>query len=216
MANIVINIAAKVFLNFSPMSVSFIRDIDSSKPLTLNYTNGTGQTMTAGQVLYTVGTSGQPGFLRVTVNSATTLTGTGSVALTVASHPTATQTNQSVPFTFDGSNITLNVTYNSNPVTSDVTISMTNRATRPFTTAEFLAAYTDFDTDAMTEMMATGTMTGYQYDVNGTNTWIAYVAGTWIPVNNIARLRYVALDQDAAYNKSNPWFAKDSQGNISQ
>jgi hypothetical protein len=215
MANIIINIAAKIFLNFSPMTVALIRDIDNTKPVTLNYTSGTGQTMTAGQVLYTVGTAGQSGFLQVTVATTTTLVGAGTVSLTVTSHPSPTQANQSVPFTFDQSTITLNITYNSKPVTSNVTISMANRAIRPFTTAEFLAAYTDFDSDAMIEMMATGTMTGYEYDVNGTNNWIAYVAGTWIPVNNIARLRYVAADQDTAYTKTNAWFAKDAQGNIS-
>lgn len=215
MGNIIFNVAGKIFLNFSPISASLIREEDNTVPVTLNYTSGTGQTMTAGQVLYTVGTAGQPGYLEVRVNTTTTLTGSGSVALTVYSHPTATQANQSVPFVFDESTITLNLTYNSKPVTSDVNISIANRATHDFTTAEFLAAYTDFDTDAMVEMMATGTLTGYEYDVNGTNNYVPYTGG-WIPVNNIARLRYKGADQNAAYTQSNPWFAKDAQGNISE
>lgn len=215
MANIVINVAAKIFINFSPMTVSLIREESNTAVVNLNYTSGTGQTMTAGQILYTVGTQGNPGYLEVRVNNNTTLSGSGTIPLTVSSFPTATQANQTVTFQFDQSTITLNLTYNSRPVTSDVTISMANRATRGFTTAEFLAAYTDFDTNAMTEMKAEGNMTGYEYDANGTNNFAPYVSGTWIPVNNISRLRYVALNQNAAYNKTNPWYAKDSQGNIS-
>jgi hypothetical protein len=215
MGLIIINAAAKIFLAFSPISANLIREEDNTVPVTLNYTNGTGQTMTAGQVLYITGTSGQPGYLEVRVVTATTLTGTGSVSLTVLSHPTATQADQAVNFDFDQSTITLNLDYNSKPATSDVTVNLANRAVHDFTTAEFLAAYTDFDTDAMTEMMATGTLTGYEYDVNGTNNYVPYT-GTWIPVNNIARLRYTAADQNAAYTQSNPWFAKDAQGNISE
>jgi len=217
MANIIINIAAKIFINFSPMTVSLIRDEDNViTPVVLNYTSGTGQIMTAGQILYTVGTAGQVGYLRVTVNTTTTLSGSGSVNLTVSSHPSATQANQTVTFTYDQSTVTLNLTYNSLPVTSDVNINIANRVTRNFTTSEFLTAYTDFDADVMTEMMATGNMTGYEYDVNGTNNYVPYTSGTWIPVNNIARLRFVAANQNAAYTQSNPWFAKDAKGNISE
>lgn len=216
MGNIILNVAAKIFLNFMPMTVNLIREQDNTVPVTLSYSSGTGQTMNAGQQLYNVGTPGQPGYLRVTVNSNTTLTGTGTVPLTVASHPTSTQANQTVTFQFDQSDITLNLTYNSNPVTSDVNISIANRSTRNFTTAEFVAAYTDFDGDNLAEIMATGNMDGYEYDVNGTNNYVPYTASTWIPVNNIARLRYVALNQNTAYGKTNPWFAKDTQGNISQ
>jgi hypothetical protein len=215
MGNIIFNVAGKIFLNFTPITADLIREEDNTVPVTLNYTNGIGQQMTAGQVLYTVGTAGQPGYLEVRVNTTTTLTGSGTVPLTVYSHPTATQAAQSVPFDFDQSTITLNLTYNSKPVTNDVNVSIANRGTHDFTTAEFLAAYTDFDSDAMTEMMATGTLTGYEYDANGTNNYVPYTGG-WIPVNNIARLRYKGADQNAAYTQSNPWFAKDAQGNISE
>lgn len=216
MANIIFNVAAKVFLNFSPMTVNLIREQDNNVPTTLNYSSGIGQVMTAGQVLYLVGTAGQPGYLEVRVTTTTTLTGTGTVPLTVLSHPTSTQANQTVTFDFDQSTITLNLTYNSKPVTADVNISITNRGVHDFTTAEFLAAYTDFDSDAMIEMKANGTMTGYEYDINGTNNYVPYVADTWIPVNNITRLRFTGANQNAAYTQSNPWFAKDAQGNISQ
>ena len=215
MANIIINVAAKIFLNFTPITVNLIREDNNSVPVTLNYSSGTGQTMTAGQVLYSVGTVGNLGFLEVVVNSNTTLNGTGTVSLTVNSYPTATQANQTVTFQFDQSTITLNLVYNSKPVISNVNISLTNRGTHDFTTAEFLAAYTDLDSNAMSEIKAEGTTTGYEYDINGTNTYVPYVAGTWIPVNNITRLRFKAANQNAAYLQSNPWFAKDSQGNIS-
>lgn len=215
MANIVINVAAKIFLNFSPISATLIRETNNIVPVDLNYTSGTGQTMTTGQVLYSVGTQGNPGFLQVTSNSNSTLSGSGSVPIRVTSLPTANQTNQSIVFQFDQSDIDLELTYNSKPSTSNVSISLPNRATHDFTTAEFVAAYTDFDSDAMAEIKAEGNMTGYEYDLNGTGNYVAYTAGTWIPVNNITRLRYKALNQNAAYLKTNPWYAKDAQGNIS-
>lgn len=215
MSNIVINVAAKEFINFSPVTVTLIREQSNSVPTTLNYSNGTGQTMTAGQVLYTVGTSGTPGYLQVVVANAVTLNGSGTINIVVNSLPTATQANQTISPTFDQSTITINLVYNSKPVTSDVNISLANRGTHGFTTAEFVASYTDFDGDGLAEIMATGNVDGYEYDTTGSGNWQPYVAGTWIAVNNIVRLRYVALNQNAAYTKSNPWYAKDSQGNIS-
>lgn len=215
MANIIINVAAKIFLSFSPMSASLIRSQSNTVPLNLNYTSGSGQTMVAGQTLYSAGTSGSPGFLEVRVTSNATLSGSGTVPLSLSSFPTSTQANQSVVFQFDQSDITLNLTYNSRPQTSDVAVSLPNRNTHSFTTSEFLASYTDFDSDQMTDIKAEGDMTGYQYDLNNTGNFVAYTSGTWIPVNNITRLRYVALNQNAAYTKTNPWFARDVQGNIS-
>lgn len=215
MADIIINVAAKIFINFSPVTVNLIRNENNTVPTTLNYSSGTGQTMTAGEVLYTVGTPGTPGFLQVVSVNNITLSGTGSISINVISFPTSTQSNQTVNFTFDGSTVTLNLTYNSRPVVSDVNINLANRGTHNFTTAEFLSSYTDFDADAMVEMRATGIVTGYEYDVNGVNNYVPYVSGTWIPVNNIARLRFKAANQNAAYVQSNPWFAKDAQGNIS-
>lgn len=215
MSDIIINVAAKEFINFSPVTVTLIREQNNSVPATLNYSNGTGQTMTTGQVLYTVGTVGTPGYLEVVVQSAVTLNGSGSINIVVNSLPTSTQSNQTINPTFDQSTITINLVYNSKPVTSDVNISLANRGTHGFTTAEFVASYTDFDGDGLAEIMATGNVDGYEYDINGTSNWQPYTASTWIPVNNITRLRYVALNQNAAYTKSNPWFAKDSQGNIS-
>lgn len=216
MGKIIFNVGEKIYLNFSPISANLIRQQNNTVPVSLNYTSGTGQTMTAGQVLYITGTAGQSGYLEVRSTNNSTLNNSGSVPLTIYSFPTSTQANQTVSFTFDESNISLNLTYNSKPVTSDINIALPNRGTHDFTTAEFMNAYTDFDSDAMTEMMATGTMTGYTYDVNGTGNYTAYTAGTWIPVNNVTRLRFKAANQNSAYVQSNDWFAKDSQGNISE
>jgi hypothetical protein len=215
MANIVFNVAGKIFLNFSPMTVSLIRSTDNTKPVSLNYSSGTGQTMTSGQVLYITGTAGQPGYLEVKVNTATTLTGTGSVPLTVYSHPTSTQINQTIPMTFDQSPITLNLTYNSIPTTSDIDLNIVNRGEYNFQVSDFTTHFNDFDGDTLIEVMANGIMTGYEYDVNGTNNYVPYVAGTWIPINQVTRLRFKAADQNVAYVQTNPWQGKDSQGNIS-
>ena len=215
MANIIINVAAKVFISFAPMTVNLIRNQANNVPVSLNYTNGTGQTMTANQVLYTVGTINQPGYLEVRVNSATTINNSGSVPLTVYSYPTATQANQTVTFDFDGSTITLNLIYNSLPVTSDVVISIPNRGTHDFTSQEFVNSYTDFDSDALAEIKTETPITGFLYDLNGTNNYVPYAAGTWIPVNNITRLRFQGANQNPAYQQLTPWFAKDVNGNIS-
>lgn len=216
MANIIFNVAAKIFLEFSPISVALIREHDNTKPVTLNYSSGTGQTMTAGQVLYTTGTAGQPGYLEVRVNSNTTLTGTGTVALTVYSHPTSTQAAQSVQFNFDQSPITLNLTYNSVPTNSDINLNLANRATRNFQVSDFTSAFSDFDGDALAEVRAVGTVTGYEYDSTGSGTYVPYVSGTWIAINLVTRLRFKAPDQNNSYVQSNQWFAKDSQGNVSE
>lgn len=208
-ANIVVNVAAKIFISLSPVTVALIRSISNNKIATVNYTNGNGQTLTAGQVLHNTGTIGTPGYLKITVQNASTLTGTGSFTIVVDSLPTATQANQTVQYTIDGSTGSVNLTYNSNPVTDDVIVGLANRATHTFTTAEFLAKYTDFDSDAMVEMKAEGNVSNYLY--NGA----PYVSGTWIPVNNIAQLSYVGANIDTTYQQITPWFAKDSQGNIS-
>lgn len=214
-ANLIATVAAKQFVVFSPTGVSLIRSVSNSKTATVNYSNGTGQILTTGQILYITGTPGNLGYLQISVQSGTTLNGSGSFTIIVDSIPTATQTNQSVNYTIDGSTGTVSLTYNSNPETSDVLISLVNRGTHDFTTAEFVAAYFDYDGDNLTEIRATSNVSGYEYDANGTSNYVPYVVNTWIPVNNIARLRYVADNQNAAYTKVTPWQGKDAQGNIS-
>ena len=215
MANININVAGKVFLNFAASSLTMIRDQNNSVPVTINYTNGTGQILSTNQTLYTIGTPGQPGYLRVSSQSGTSLNGTGSFQVVVEGIPTATQADGTVIFQYDQSNITLNIDYNSKPVASDLNLDVDNRGMHNFTVAEFVNLYTDYDSDTLSEIQINGTTTGYEYDVNGTNNFVALTSGQWIPVNNISRIRFVAADQNTAYLQSNPYKVKDAQGVIS-
>jgi hypothetical protein len=209
-STIVINVAAKVFLVFNTPTVSLKREVSNTKTSAITYSNGSGQIIPNGHIFVNQGTVGQPGYLKISTTSQVTLMGSGSIPIQVESLPTATQADQTVPFLYDGSNGGVNLTYNSNPVTEDVIVDIPNRGSHTFTTAEFLAKYTDFDGDVMTEIMAQGNVTNYLF--NG----VPYTSGTWIPVNDIDLLTYTGADQNTAYQQSTPWFAKDAQGNISE
>jgi hypothetical protein len=208
-SSIIFDVAAKQFLVFTTPTVSLKREIVNSKTSSIGYSNGTGQIIPNGYVFVNQGTVGQPGYLKIMATSGVTLAGSGTIPILVDSLPTSTQANQTVPYVFDGSNGGVSLTYNSNPVTQDLVVNLPNRGTHTFTTAEFVAKYTDFDGDAMTEIKAEASVTNYLF--NGT----PYVAGTWIPVNNIDQLTYTGANQNDLYTQTTPWFAKDSQGNIS-
>ena len=215
MANININIAAKVFLSFTPVSVELIRNEANSLTKTLTYSNGTGQTLALGEVLYTIGTPGSAGYLKVSSIAANTLNGSGNFTIRIDSFPMFNAIDGDVIFQYDGSDIRLIMDYNSRPVSEDINISLVNRGTHVFTTAEFVNAYTDYDSDSLSEIQVNGTTTGYEYDINNTNTWVAYASGTWIPVNNVTRLRFKAADQNTAYISTNPYKVKDNFGLVS-
>ena len=215
MANININIAAKVFLSFTPVSVELIRNEVNSLTKTLTYSNGTGQTLALGEVLYTIGTPGSAGYLKVSSIAANTLNGSGNFTIRIDSFPMFNATDGIVTFQYDGSDIDLNIDYNSRPVAEDINISLVIRGTHVFTTAEFVDQYTDYDADSLSEIQVNGTTTGYEYDINNTGTWVAYTSGTWVPVNNAARLRFNAADQNAAYISTNPYKVKDNFGLVS-
>ena len=215
MANINFTVDAKIFINFAPMSTLLIREQNNVKNVTLNYSSGTGQQMTAGQVLYLSGIVGQVGYIEVKVDTATTIIGTGFIPLIVSSYPNTGQTNQTVTFDFDESPITLDLQYNSIPLTSNVNLTLLNRTNHDFIATDFTDEFTGFDGNTLSEVRVDGSTINYEYDINGTNNYTSYISGTWIPINNVTRLRFVSPDDNDSYDQSNPWFAKDSQGNIS-
>ena len=215
MANININIGAKQFLSFTPVSIELIRNETNSITKTLNYSNGTGQVVTAGQVLYMIGNPSTAGYMKISTTTGHVFGANGSISILIESFPTSTVADGTVVFQFDQSDITLNIDYNSRPEATDLNLTIQNRAIRPFTTAEFVNLYTDYDADSYTELQVNGTTTGYEYDVNNTGTWVAYTSGTWVPINNVARLRFKAADQNTAYFQTNPYTVKDSFGLVS-
>lgn len=207
MALLRIQVASKEFIEFTPINLNFIREEDVSVNSSIPYTNGSGQEMLNGDVLYETGTEGVFGFIRVKANGATTLGASGNLPITIEHYPSAIQAANALSFTYDGSTIIINLTYNSRPVAEDVIIPLANRGVKTFSAADF--DYSDSDLDPITEIALFGAVDGYEF--NGA----LYIAGTWIPVGDLNLLTYVALDQDGAYNKDVTWKAKDINGNIS-
>lgn len=208
-ANIVASVAAKEFLVFTTPTLSLIREVSNTKNSVIGFSNGIGQSIPNGYVFVSQGTAGQPGYLRITSTSQVTLSGTGNIPIQVVSIPTSTQANQTVNYTFDGSNGSINLIYNSNPVTEDIIINLPNRGEHSFTAQEFLDAYFDYDGDTLIEFRALTPVTGLQ--LNGSS----YISGTWIPINDATQLTFTGANQNTAYQQITPWEAKDSQGNIS-
>ena len=219
MANIIFNVAAKIFIQFSPVNIVLIREIQNNLSATVSYTQGTGQTLTAGQVLYTVGVSGQPGYLQITSAGNTTISGNGGFTINIDSIPTPTVADGSVTFQIDQSNVVVNIDYQSKPVVDDINKSIANRAVYTFQSTDFdNPEFTDFDGQTQATEVMIGTdieiasstvIPNYLYQGN------PYVAGTWIPFANVGQLTYTGANQNNAYSQSNKWRAKDAQGNIS-
>lgn len=215
MKQLVIQIGSKQRIVFTRSTIQFIRDTNATKYLDISYTNGTGipaQTFTAGQTLYTEGTQGQVGFLKIQSTSNVVLNGNNTFNITVSHYPSSSQANQTKSFVIDGSNCIIDFTYNSPPVTSDVNVATPNRTPYTFSINDFLSNITDPDGDGIDSIALVGTTTGLQY--NGSD----YVSDTWIPIADISqgKLIYNPLDQDSNYIFTIDYKAKDVYGNISR
>lgn len=216
-AYININIAAKVYINFTTQTVELIREELNTVPVTISYTAGTGQTLPSGTVL-NFGTSGQPNFTQLTFTNGATFNGSGTVNAVLTATPGATVTDQPVTFTIDGSTLIINLDYNSRPVIEDINIDIPFAATKVFALSDFTDAsqgdYEDFDGNALAEVMVEGNVTDYFYP----NTSTPLQANTWIPAANIAAGQLTfkgSTAQIGGYSKSNPYRVKDSEGNES-
>ena len=210
MALIKIRVAGIVSIVFTEVYTNFIREENETKTLSLSYTNGSGQTLTAGQELYSVGTIGTLGYLSVKAKNNTTILGSGSFDIDVTSYATATQPDGATTFTYDASPIVINIDYRSVPDADDFILEVPNRAVKTFTLADFNDHFSDFDGDTLAEVKIQGDVTGYEFNA------IPYVADTWIAMADIGLLTYTPTDTDTHYEKDNNWIAKDSSGYISQ
>ena len=209
MAYITFRYGAVIPLVFTAVNSYFIRNTSNTKDVLIPYTNGSGQVLTAGQVLYTTGTVGTEGYLQVESKINQTLTWFGDLQAVVYHYPISTQANYVLNFNFEGAPISIGMYYNSAPVTGDVILEKENRAVHTFQLSDFV--FSDYDGDLITEIAVFGDVAGYEYNDD------PYIAGTWMPVGNIDNdaLKYNPLDQDAYYEKSNTYKVKDSEGNIS-
>lgn len=209
MALIKIRVAGIVSIVFTEVYTNFIREENETKTMSLSYTNGSGQTLTAGQELYSIGTVGTLGYLSVKVKNNTTILGSGSFDIDVTSYATATQPDGAINFNYDGNPIKINIDYNSNPEITDITFDILNRSEKTFSVSDFENAFTDLDGDTISEIMIEGDVTGYKFEGD------PYVSGTWIFMSDVNNLKYIASDANEAYEKNNNWKAKDSAGYVS-
>lgn len=214
-ANLTINVAEKIIPNFSPVTfANLLRGVSNTKTATVNYTNGNGQTLTAGQVLYTIGTSGQEGYIRIYVQSTTVLSsagGTFNIVIVTTPYSTVSGNPASVTYTIDSGVGVVNLTYGSAPVVEDIVKGTPYNTPVFFTPTDFTAHFTDLDND-VTQVRALSNPDSLQgYKLSGND-----YTGGWI---NIADTANLAFYPDAtltnANTKTNKWQAKDAQGNES-
>lgn len=213
-ANLTINVAEKIIPNFSPVSVSLIRGVSNTKTATVNYTNGNNQTLTAGQVLYTTGTQGQPGYIKAYVQSTVVLNSAGgSFNVVVVSTPYATVSGNppSITYTVDSGIGIINLTYSSAPTVTDIVKNTAYNTPVFFTPTDFTSHFSDLDND-VTQVRTLATpdsLVGYK--LNGVD-----YTGTWINIADTVNLAFypdIALIN--ANVKTTKWQAKDAQGNES-
>lgn len=204
-------IAAKQEIIFSTAYVEFLRSSTTSKNISIPYTNGSGQYLVFGDVLYTYLTPGNDGYIQITSSSNQTLSGSGLLNVEMIHTVSSTQSNQNINFNYDSSPIVIQVSYNSKPIADDIIIDIENRSIYTFLNTDFTDAYEDYDLDSLAAIAIFGDVTGYEF--NGS----PYIAGQWITMGDVStgNLQYVSLSQDPYYEKDNIWKAKDVNGNIS-
>ena len=211
MKQLKIKILAKVFINFQAINTTFLREQQTSKEVSVPYTNGGGFVLSAGQILYTVGTLNQIGYLEIKVVNNTTLTSSGNLLLSITHYPSISEANKTITFNINNSAVNIAFYYNSAPTINDIIVQTNNRTPYTFTTQDFLSNITDYDNDQIVEVSLIGDLTGYTLN----NTSI--VSNSWISMADVAlgKLVYTPLNQDAYYEKAIQYKAKDINGNIS-
>ena len=211
MKQLKIKILAKIFINFQAINITFLRGEQTNKEISLPYTNGGNLVLSAGQVLYTVGTLNQVGYLEIKIVNNTTLTSSGNLLLSITHYPSVSEANKTINFNIDSSAVNINFYYNSAPTINDIIVQTANRTPYIFTSQDFLANITDYDNDQITEVSLIGDLTGYSLDNN------SILSGSWVTMVDIAlgKLKYTPLNQDTYYEKDIQYKAKDINGNIS-
>lgn len=215
-STITFNVTEKTLIVFNTPTVNLTRGISNTKTSSITFSNGTGQNIPNGYVFINQGTVGQPGHLRITSTAQVVATGIGSIPIQIVSTPTATQSNQVVTYTYDGSNGGVNLTYMSIPVVNnDIVKNVDYMQVASFSNTDFTSNSSDFDGDIVEARILPQTSTGdfsslIGYKYNG----IDYT-GEWISVNNLVNISYIPDNITTGYTKINKWQVKDSQGNIS-
>lgn len=211
MKPLIISVRAKQRIALNRATVSFLRSVDATKSINIGYSNGTGQQLAAGTILYTLGVVNTLDYIRVVTTTLTTLQGTGTFNVSISTLPNSSQANQSISYNIDGTTGIIDFTYNSAPITDDVLVETDNRTNYVFSSADFLNSITDPDGDTISEVAIFVDVTGIQFDGS------PYILGTWIALSDLdqGKLVYIPLDQDAEYQHNAQYKARDINGNES-
>lgn len=211
MKELKIKVLGKTKISFTNATLSFIREEQTTKELTISYQNGTGQSLTANQILFTQGTNNQIGFLQIKVLNNSVLNGKGTFTISVTNYPTNSEVNAAKSITIDGSVLSISFYYNSRPVTNDIEISVFNKTVKVIDATVFLNNFTDYDGDSISEIAFYGDVSNIKVD------GVSYVEGTYISLSLFSsnKVTYTPNDTDNAYEVSLTYKIKDTAGNTS-
>ena len=211
MKELKIKVLGKTKISFTNATLSFIREEQTTKELTISYQNGTGQSLTANQILFTQGTNNQIGFLQIKVLNNSVLNGNGTFTISVTNYPTSSEVNAAKSITIDGSVLSISFYYNSRPVTNDIEISVFNRTVKVIDATVFLNNFTDYDGDSISEIAFYGDVSNIKVD------GVSYVEGTYISLSLFSsnKVTYTPNDTDNPYEVSLTYKIKDTAGNTS-
>ena len=211
MKELKIKVLGKQIINFTNATLGFLREEQTTKQLTISYQNGTGQSLTANQILFTQGTNNQIGFLQIKVLNNSVLNGNGTFTISVTNYPTNSEVNTAKSISIDGSVLSISFYYNSRPVTNDIEISVFNRTVKIIDATVFLNNFTDYDGDSISEIAFYGDVSNIKVD------GVSYVEGTYISLSLFSsnKVTYTPNDTDNAYEVSLTYKIKDTTGNTS-
>jgi hypothetical protein len=211
MALLKVKVKARVLIVWGTTRLEYVRNVNEIKDTSITFASATGQSYASGQVLFTVGSAGNAGFLQIRSKNSAVLSGTGLFQLTVEHYPTVTASAYTQNFTIDGQPTSIILNYNSKPQINSVIVETDYNVPYLFAATDFTDQFSDYDGDNLYDLRINGDVTGYTYDD------IPYIVGTWIPLSHVdaGRLKYTPLGQSTAYDKDNTWDGRDSQGNIS-
>ena len=211
MKELKIKVLGKQIISFANGTLVFLRGEQTTKQLTISYQNGTGQSLTANQILFTQGTNNQIGFLQIKVLNNSVLNGNGTFTISVTNYPTNSEVNTAKSITIDGSVLSISFYYNSRPVTNDIEISVLNRTVKVIDATVFLNNFTDYDGDSISEIAFYGDVSNIKVD------GVSYVEGTYISLSLFSsnKVTYTPNDTDNAYEVSLTYKIKDTAGNTS-
>lgn len=203
--------AGKIEILFSKIYLSFVRNVNEVKNVQIPYSNGSGQEVLTNEILYSYLNPTDDGYIEIKSLSNQYLQGSGLLELQITHKPSSIQSDQDINFIYDYSSINIQFSYNSKPISTEISFYIDNRSYYTFIVDDFINNYSDYDLDSIKAISITGNVDGYTF--NGS----PYIEGQWIALDDVAtgNLRYKSLDDDAYYEKINTWQASDIYNNYS-